>query len=83
MVFFNASDGIFTNYWWNDDLLYTSSQKKGNSSKKVYIGNDCFGRGTYGGGKYDLYKATNKIFEYKNSLSIALFAPGYTYEDNA
>jgi len=49
--------------------------------KKVYIGNDCFGRGTYEGGQYNIHKAVNKILEYKNQLSIALFAPGFTYED--
>ena len=52
---------------------------KKDSKKKVYIGNDCFGRNTYGGGKLNIYAAANKILEYKQ-LSIALFAPGWTYE---
>jgi mannosyl-glycoprotein endo-beta-N-acetylglucosaminidase len=52
---------------------------KSQNKRKVYIGNDCFGRNTYGGGKFDIYKAANKILENKNQLSIALFAPGYTY----
>ena len=28
----------------------------------------------------DIYVAANKILEYKDILSIGLFAPGYTYE---
>jgi hypothetical protein len=45
----------------------------------VYIGNDCFGRNTFGGGKLNIYLAANAIL-YHKQLSIALFAPGWTYE---
>ncbi len=45
------------------------------------MGNDCFGRNTFGGGKYDVYKAISAIQSIPQ-LSIALFAPGFTYEDN-
>jgi hypothetical protein len=30
---------------------------------------------------YHTYKAVNKVWEYKDDLSVALFAPGFTYED--
>lgn len=53
---------------------------KKDNKKKVYFGNDCFGRGTFGGGKTDLYQATNLLLQHKQNLSIALFAPGWTYE---
>ena len=51
---------------------------------KVYIGNDVFGRGTFGGGGFQIHIAANKIIEYMGDgdmspLSIAMFAPGWTY----
>ena len=54
-----ASDGIFLNYWWNIPKLENSLKNKENGA--IYVGNDCFGRGTYGGGKYDIYKGANAI----------------------
>lgn len=77
--FYQITDGLFTNYWWNDDLLKKSVELKGGNPKRLYIGNDCFGRNTYGGGMFNIYKAANKILEFKNDLSIALFAPGFSY----
>jgi hypothetical protein len=47
------------------------------------VGNDVFGRGTFGGGMYATYKAVNKILEHKDELAVALFAPGFTYQDGA
>ena len=55
------TDGIFTNYWWNEDLLKRSVELKNGNPRRVYFGNDCFGRNTYGGGMYSSYKAVNKI----------------------
>lgn len=52
-------------------------------NKPIYVGSDCFGRGTYMGGKYDTYKAMKTIKEVDNgnySLFPALFAMGYTHE---
>ena len=57
--FYSNTDGFFTNYWWNEALLEATKSLKGKDNKKLYIGNDCFGRNTYGGGKYDIFKATN------------------------
>jgi mannosyl-glycoprotein endo-beta-N-acetylglucosaminidase len=59
--------------------LKESSELRSQNKRKVYIGNDCFGRNTYGGGKFDIFVAANKILEYKNQLSIGLFAPAFTY----
>jgi mannosyl-glycoprotein endo-beta-N-acetylglucosaminidase len=56
-------------------------KNKGKNPRRVYIGSDCFGRNTYEGGMYHTYKAVNKVWEYKDDLSVALFAPGFTYED--
>ncbi|KAL9645047.1 hypothetical protein ABK040_004539 [Willaertia magna] len=44
----------------------------------IYTGIDIFGRGQYGGGKFNTYKALHEIC--KVNTSIALFAPGYTFE---
>lgn len=60
MEFYKITDGFFTNYVWDDEKILTSSKFR-KHPKKVYIGNDCFGRNTYGGGMYDIYKAVNKI----------------------
>lgn len=36
--------------------------KKNPSLKnKAFIGNDCFGRNTYGGGQFDIWKAAQKL----------------------
>ncbi len=74
------TDGLFTNYWWNEGLLMKDVQLKANHPNRLYVGNDCFGRNTYGGGMYNIYTAANKILEYKNDLSISLFAPCFTYQ---
>jgi mannosyl-glycoprotein endo-beta-N-acetylglucosaminidase len=44
----------------------------GKNSFDIYVGNDVYGRGTYGGGKENTYIAINEILKYP--LSIALFA---------
>ena len=59
--FYHLTDGFFSNYWWNPQLLQETIARKGTCPKRVYIGNDCFGRNTYGGGKYDIYKATTLL----------------------
>ena len=53
------------------------------------MGNDCFGRGTFGGGQFNLYKGANTILSTskktgRKDLAIpAIFAMGYTYEGKA
>ncbi len=51
-------------------------------NKMIYVGSDCFGRGTYGGGGYNTYKAIQAINKADNNMNVlgpALFAPCYTY----
>lgn len=44
----------------------------------VFVGNDIFGRGTYGGGQLNTYKS---VFEARKlGFSIALFAQAFSYE---
>jgi mannosyl-glycoprotein endo-beta-N-acetylglucosaminidase len=81
-LYFDNSDGLFTNYWWGTELAYPSPEKSaalaGDRRFDVYTGTDVFGRGTYGGGGFTTYLALNAITE--AGTSAALFAPGWTYE---
>jgi hypothetical protein len=54
-------------------------------NKVIYVGNDCFGRGTFAGGQYNTYKAINtvrKLDNQSNTLAPAFFAMGFTYESD-
>ena len=60
--FLEVCDSFFTDYHWQlqnlEVTLNTFVDKfPDRNTFDVYIGNDCYGRGTYGGGKYDVYKA--------------------------
>lgn len=48
-------------------------------SYDVYMGIDTFGRGTWGGGGFDVDKALGKIR--RAGVSAALFAPAWTMEE--
>ena len=56
-IFYELTDSFYTNYWWDDTKLQ-SDIKESIRNKTIYIGNDVWGRGTYGGGQFDLYTAT-------------------------
>ncbi|KAM9296015.1 cytosolic endo-beta-N-acetylglucosaminidase [Gastrophryne carolinensis] len=74
--FFNACDGIFTNYNWKEAHL----QRMAEEPRKVdiYVGVDVFGRGDVVGGKFETFKSFQMIREF--GFSAALFAPGWVYE---
>ena len=64
--FFNVCDSFFTDYHWQPDYLVKTmntfvEQCPDKSLFNIYVGNDCYGRGTYGGGKYNIYKALEEI----------------------
>jgi hypothetical protein len=51
-------------------------------NKVIYVGSDCFGRGSFAGGRYNTHKAINAIRKADNGNNIlapALFAMGFTY----
>lgn len=73
---FQACDGIFLNYNWKEDDLIKSVANAGNRVVDVYVGVDVFGRNCVGG--LDCYKSLEVIRKY--DLSVAIFAPGWTYE---
>lgn len=81
--FLSVCDSFFTDYHWQPDYLLTTLEtfmdKHGDrNSFTVYYGNDCYGRGTYGGGKYDVYKALDEIHNYP--FSVAIFGQAFTWE---
>eukprot|EP00347_Sterkiella_histriomuscorum_P019439 403341624 len=88
--FLQVTDGFFTDYKWKADYLekclsnFNQFVKNDSSSKltsyDIYIGNDTFGRGTFGGGRHNIYQAFNEIVKYP--FSIALFGQAYWYENH-
>lgn len=88
--FFEACDGIFLNYTWSEKHLENSraylnqdqssfrDSDSGHCARDIFVGIDVFGRGCFGGGGFN----TNQALEQarSNHLSVAIFAPGWTYE---
>ncbi|KAG1968327.1 cytosolic endo-beta-N-acetylglucosaminidase [Pimephales promelas] len=79
-MFFDACDGIFTNYNWTEQSLermksYSAAQGR---FADIYVGVDVFARGKVIGGKFETNKALELIRKY--DLSTAIFAPGWVYE---
>ncbi|KAL3876300.1 hypothetical protein ACJMK2_034164 [Sinanodonta woodiana] len=79
-MFFDACDGIFLNYCWNEEKLLNSKifASAASRSYDVYVGIDVFGRGCLGGGGYNTIKALTLVRNF--SLSAAIFAQGWVYE---
>ncbi|KAF9912452.1 hypothetical protein EC991_010539 [Linnemannia zychae] len=76
--FFEQSDGIFTNYTWQESAVGESVALAGPRNRDVYTGIDIWGRNTFGGGGFTTYKALEII--QRERTSCALFAPAWTYE---
>lgn len=51
--FFDATDGIFTNYTWTEQNIQNSVKMAGDRLLDLYIGIDVWGRNFYGGGKFN------------------------------
>ncbi|GJQ80903.1 hypothetical protein Trydic_g4720 [Trypoxylus dichotomus] len=76
--FFDACDGIFLNYTWKKGNLKRSIKHAQHRRHDVYVGLDVFGRGCFGGGKFNSYLAAKAVREH--DLSLAIFAQGWTHE---
>ncbi|XP_066592598.1 cytosolic endo-beta-N-acetylglucosaminidase isoform X2 [Prorops nasuta] len=79
--YFLACDGIFLNYNWTESRLsssYSFAQNNQRSAFDIYVGLDVWGRDCPGGGGFNSAYALNLIRQY--SLSVAIFAPGWTHE---
>ncbi|KAK4811961.1 hypothetical protein QYF61_022957 [Mycteria americana] len=77
-VFFDACDGLFTNYNWKEEHLERTRGLAGPRHTDVYVGIDVFARGDVIGGGFDTDKSLRLIRQY--GLSAAIFAPGWVYE---
>ncbi|NWW79239.1 ENASE acetylglucosaminidase, partial [Climacteris rufus] len=77
-VFFDACDGLFTNYNWKEEQLENTRRQAGPRQTDVYVGVDVFARGDVIGGGFDTDKSLRLIRQY--GLSTAIFAPGWVYE---
>ncbi|XP_037259106.1 cytosolic endo-beta-N-acetylglucosaminidase isoform X1 [Falco biarmicus] len=77
-VFFDACDGLFTNYNWKEEHLERTCGLAGPRRTDVYVGIDVFARGDVVGGGFDTDKSLRLIRQH--GLSAAIFAPGWVYE---
>nr|XP_021151333.1 cytosolic endo-beta-N-acetylglucosaminidase [Columba livia] len=77
-VFFDACDGLFTNYNWKEEHLERTRALAGPRTTDVYVGVDVFARGDVIGGGFDTNKSLRLIRQH--GLSAAIFAPGWVYE---
>uniref|UniRef100_A0ABM5FN27 mannosyl-glycoprotein endo-beta-N-acetylglucosaminidase n=1 Tax=Pogona vitticeps TaxID=103695 RepID=A0ABM5FN27_9SAUR len=77
-VYFDACDGFFTNYNWNEEHLLRTRELADDRRTDVYVGVDIFARGIVVGGGFDTNKSLQMIREH--GLSVAIFAPGWVYE---
>uniref|UniRef100_A0A7N0THI6 mannosyl-glycoprotein endo-beta-N-acetylglucosaminidase n=1 Tax=Kalanchoe fedtschenkoi TaxID=63787 RepID=A0A7N0THI6_KALFE len=78
--FFDICDGIFVNYTWKENYPKLSGLAAGDRKFDVYMGIDAFGRGSYGGGQWNINAALDVLKQER--VSAALFAPGWVYESN-
>ncbi|EMP27061.1 Cytosolic endo-beta-N-acetylglucosaminidase, partial [Chelonia mydas] len=77
-VFFDACDGLFTNYNWKEEHLERMGAQAGERLADIYVGIDVFARGEVVGGGFETNKALRLIR--KHNFSAAIFAPGWVYE---
>ncbi|KAJ2945817.1 hypothetical protein O0L34_g4721 [Tuta absoluta] len=76
--FFDACDGLFTNYSWVPSDVESSAVEAGSRLRDVYIGIDVWGRNFYRGGKFNTQQAVKVAHQY--GCSLAIFAPAWTHE---
>ncbi|XP_059046620.1 uncharacterized protein LOC131842119 [Achroia grisella] len=76
--FFDACDGLFTNYSWEESDVRSSVVAAGDRVTDLYIGIDVWGRNFYGGGQFNVQQAIEVAYTY--GCSLAIFAPAWTYE---
>lgn len=71
-MFFDACDGIFLNYNWNDKCLKHSKELASSRGRPmdVYVGVDVFGRGCLGGGGFNTVEVTTQDIPWYDRISI-------------
>ncbi|GAA5893259.1 uncharacterized protein JCM6883_007612 [Sporobolomyces salmoneus] len=84
--FLSVCDSLFLNYFWGPPQISSTlsflSTHPSLQPTQIHFGIDVFGRGSYGGGGFETYRAFEAIHESNSSLSVALFAPGWTVESS-
>uniref|UniRef100_A0A914VZH8 Mannosyl-glycoprotein endo-beta-N-acetylglucosaminidase n=1 Tax=Plectus sambesii TaxID=2011161 RepID=A0A914VZH8_9BILA len=75
---FDCCDAIFLNYTWTEASLRQTAAEAADRKGSVFVGVDCFGRGTFGDGGWNCCEAFGVCR--KLDLSVALFAPGWVCE---
>lgn len=76
--FFDACDNLFVNYTWRQDTPAAVQTAAGPRARDVFLGVDCFGRGTFGGGRMDTCIGLSAAAA--AGLSAALFAQAWPFE---
>ncbi|XP_063361794.1 cytosolic endo-beta-N-acetylglucosaminidase [Cydia amplana] len=77
-AFFEACDGIFTNYSWGERHVSDARAAAGERHRDVFVGVDVWGRNFLGGGQFNTQEAVKIAHKY--DLSLAIFAPAWTHE---
>ncbi|GAA6008916.1 hypothetical protein JCM11491_003834 [Sporobolomyces phaffii] len=87
LPFLRACDSIFLNYFWTPSEIAATlalvEQTTTVQKSQIHFGIDVFGRGSYGGGGFDTWRALEAVQQSDPTLSIALFAPGWTVESES
>ncbi|XP_050560748.1 uncharacterized protein LOC118264433 isoform X2 [Spodoptera frugiperda] len=78
MAFFEACDGLFTNYSWTKEDVAASVAAAGSRVTDLYIGIDVWGRNFFGGGQFNTQEAVKVV--HAAGCSLAVFAPAWTHE---
>ena len=76
--FFDRCDGLWINYTWKEGDPNTMRDAAGDRRGDVFIGVDCFGRGTYGGGGLNTYVPVEAIN--LAGMNVGLFGCCWPYE---
>eukprot|EP00899_Mesostigma_viride_P000221 jgi/Mesvir1/1019/Mv17552-RA.1 len=81
-AFFDACDGLFTNYPWKATTPAECAQRAGKARAcDVWMGIDVHGRNTFGGGGFQCDVAINASLP--AGVSTAVFAPGWVFESHS
>ncbi len=76
--FFDKCDGIWINYTWKEGDPNAIRDAAGDRRGDVFIGVDCFGRGTYGGGGMNTYVPVDAINN--AGMNVGMFACCWPYQ---
>lgn len=71
-VFFDACDGLFTNYNWKEEHLERTRRLAGPRHTDIYVGIDVFARGDVIGGGFDTDKVGVPTLGHRGALGLPL-----------